>query len=125
MGTAAAVETRAHHITCVVAGWTEPRGTRPFFGGLLLGVYDDDGDLRYVGHVAAGFNDAEIGRVWKKLHALRSRVSPFRTIPRTSERAHWVKPSLAVRIKFTGWTSDRKLRHPTYAGLYHEGHEGT
>jgi bifunctional non-homologous end joining protein LigD len=102
---------------------TDPRGTRPFFGGLLLGVYGDDGELRYVGHAAAGFNDAEIGRVWKMLHALRTRVCPFSTLPRTSERVHWVKPSLAVRIKFSGWTSDRKLRHPTYAGLHHEAHE--
>src|SRR5688500_15615855 len=30
------------HQTCVVGGWTEPRGSRPFLGALLLGVYDDD-----------------------------------------------------------------------------------
>jgi bifunctional non-homologous end joining protein LigD len=117
-------------ITCVVGGWTEPRGSRPFFGGLLLGVYDEQRELRYVGHAAAGFNDADIGRIWTRLHALKTRVPPFSPPPRTRERAHWVKPSLAVRIKFSGWTSDRKLRHPTYAGLSdaglnHEAHEGT
>ncbi|MGH8185723.1 MAG: hypothetical protein ACREUC_04105, partial [Steroidobacteraceae bacterium] len=25
------------HQTCVIGGWTDPRGTRPFFGALLLG----------------------------------------------------------------------------------------
>ena len=105
------------HITCVVGGWTEPRGSRPFFGGLLLGVYDEQGELRYVGHAAAGFSDAALGRVWKRLHALKTRVSPFSALPRTSERAHWVKPTLAVHVTFSGWTADGKLRHPTYASM--------
>ena len=50
------------HQTCVVGGWTEPRGTRPFFGALLLGVHDADGGLRYIGHSGAGFSDAELGQ---------------------------------------------------------------
>ncbi len=37
------------HQTCVIGGWTDPRGTRPFFGALLLGVYDQAGRLEYVG----------------------------------------------------------------------------
>ena len=106
-----------HQLTCVVGGWTEPRGSRPFFGGLLLGVPDEDGDLRYVGHAVAGFSDAAIGRVWKRLHALKTRTCPFSTVPRTSERAHWVKPALSLRVTFSGWTADRKLRHPTYASM--------
>ena len=105
------------HQTCVVAGWTEPRGSRPFFGALLLGVYDDDGRLHYIGHTGAGFNDAELGRVWKKLQALKTRHSPFITTPRTNERPHWVKPDLVAEVKFTEWTADGKLRHPTYLGL--------
>src|SRR6266850_680344 len=61
----------ARRQTCVVCGWTDPRGSRPFFGALLLGVYDDSGNLQYVGHSGAGFTDAELGRVWKRLHALQ------------------------------------------------------
>jgi bifunctional non-homologous end joining protein LigD len=55
--------------------------------------------------------------VWKRLHALKTRACPFTTIPRTSERAHWVKPELSIRVKFTSWTADGKLRHPAYAAL--------
>jgi bifunctional non-homologous end joining protein LigD len=113
----AAADTEVRELSCVVAGWTEPRGSRPFIGGLLLGVSDDNGGLRYVGHAAAGLNDAELGRLWKRLHTLKTKACPFRTVPRTSERAHWVKPSLAVHVKFSGWTADGKLRHPAYAGL--------
>ena len=102
---------------CVVAGWTEPRGSRPFFGALLLGVYDDRGRLQYVGHSGAGFSDAELGRVWKRLHALQTKTCPFAIVPRTNERPHWVKPTLVAEVKFTEWTADGKLRHPTYLGL--------
>ena len=102
---------------CVVAGWTEPRGSRPFFGALLLGMYDDQGRLQYVGHSGAGFSDAELGRVWKRLHALKTKMCPFAVVPQTNERAHWAKPELVAEVKFTEWTADAKLRHPTYLGL--------
>src|SRR5687768_4403343 len=105
------------HQTAVIAGWTEPRGSRPFFGALLLGVYDDAGRLHYIGHTGAGFSDAELGRVWKALQTLKTKTSPFAVTPRTNERAHWVKPRLLAEVKFTEWTADGKLRHPTYLGL--------
>jgi bifunctional non-homologous end joining protein LigD len=113
------------HQTCVIGGWTDPRGTRPFFGALLLGVYDEDGGLEYVGHTGAGFSDAELGRVWKKLHAIETRNSPFAATPRTNEKPHWVKPQLVAEVKFTEWTADRKLRHPTYLGLRDDVHPRT
>src|SRR5919106_2000283 len=62
---------------CVVAGWTDPRGSRPFFGALLLGMYDDQGRLQYIGHSGAGFSDAELGRMWNRLHALKTKTCPF------------------------------------------------
>ena len=102
---------------CVVGGWTEPRGSRPFFGSLLLGVYDHEHRLQYVGQTGAGFSDAELGRVWKQLHALKTRTCPFATVPRTTLRAHWVKPRLVIGVSFAGWTKGGKLRRPTYAGL--------
>ena len=105
------------HQTCVVGGWTEPRGSRPFLGALLLGVYDDDGRLHYIGHTGAGFSDAELGRVWKKLQALKTKTCPFATTPKTNERPYWIKPRLVAEVKFTEWTADGKLRHPTYLGL--------
>jgi len=102
---------------CVVGGWTDPRGSRPFFGALLLGLYDDRGRLHYVGHTGAGFTDAELGRVWKRLHAIETKTSPFVVTPQTNERPHWVRPELVAEVKFTEWTADGRLRHPTYLGL--------
>ena len=91
--------------TCIVGGWTEPRGSRPFFTALLLGIPDDQGELRYVGRAASGFTDAQLGLVWKQLHALKSKTSPFIVIPETKERAHWAKPKLEIQVQFSGWTA--------------------
>jgi bifunctional non-homologous end joining protein LigD len=102
---------------CVVAGWTDPRGSRPFFGALLLGVYNEKNRLQYVGHTGAGFSDAELGRLWKRLEGIRTKTCPFSIVPRTNERPHWVAPQLVAEVKFTEWTADGKLRHPTYLGL--------
>jgi hypothetical protein len=38
----------------VVAGWTDPEGSRPHLGALLLAYYTDDGRLIYAGRVGAG-----------------------------------------------------------------------
>jgi bifunctional non-homologous end joining protein LigD len=105
------------HQTCVIGGWTDPRGSRPLLGALLLGVYDKQGRLHYIGHTGAGFSDAELGRVWKQLQVLKTKTSPFATTPKTNERPHWAKPQLVAEVKFTEWTADGKLRHPTYLGL--------
>jgi bifunctional non-homologous end joining protein LigD len=103
--------------TAIVGGWTETRGSRPFFGSLLLGVADDQGELRYVGRVASGYTDAQLGAIWKQLRALKTKAAPFPVVPDTIERAHWVKPTLAVHVRFSGWTKAGRLRRPVFAGL--------
>src|SRR5262249_8483195 len=40
----------------VIGGYTQPRGTRSYFGSLVCGLYRGD-ELLYVAHVGGGFND--------------------------------------------------------------------
>ena len=101
----------------VIGGWTEPRQTRSYFGALLLGVYDSNRRLVYIGHTGTGFNEHELARVMKLLKPLEIKDAPFRQRPKTNERPHWVQPRLVAQIKFTEWTADGKLRHPVYLGL--------
>jgi len=103
----------------VVAGWTEPRQSRQYFGALLLGVHDPEkrGALKYVGHTGTGFDQKELARVAKLLKARETKDSPFTEKIKTNEPAHWVKPDLVAQIRFTEWTADQKLRHPVYLGL--------
>ena len=110
-----------HEQEFVIGGWTEPRQTRAYFGALLLGVYESEGQnparLVYAGHTGTGFNEKELARVMKLLKPLEIQTSPFTPKPKTNERAHWVRPELVAQIKFTEWTADGKLRHPVYLGL--------
>ena len=38
----------------VIVGWTDPEGSRPHLGALLLSYYTDDGKLLYAGRVGTG-----------------------------------------------------------------------
>ena len=101
----------------VVGGWTAPRGARSHFGALLLGVYERK-KLVYVGHVGSGFNEKELSKLMALLRPRQVAGSPFDAAPPdTNDTPHWVRPELVAEVKFTEWTDDNRLRHPTYLGL--------
>jgi bifunctional non-homologous end joining protein LigD len=102
----------------VIVGFTEPKGTRAGFGALLLGVYDKDGALTYVGRVGTGFDTRSLKTLHAKLKALERERSPLKSAPPGSTRdIHWVEPKLVADVAFTEWTRDGILRHPTFHGL--------
>ena len=105
-----------HRAEFVIGGYTEPRRTRPYLGAILLGYFDGDGQLRYVGHTGGGFNRESLRDMYEQLHRIEQRESPFANTPRTNERAHWVKPRVVVEVKFAEWTSDGRLRQPIFLG---------
>jgi len=101
----------------VVGGYTEPRNSREHFGAVLLGYYDGDGTLVYAGHTGTGFSRASLRDMHARLARLERKTSPFTPTPRTNERAHWVRPSIVVEVKFNEWTADGKLRQPVFVGI--------
>jgi bifunctional non-homologous end joining protein LigD len=100
----------------IIAGYTQPRRTRKFFGSLLLGVYNRD-ELIYVGHTGSGFNAKSLEQIYKKLQPLVVKESPFSNPPKTNMPATWVKPKLVCEIKFTEWTRELQARHAIFMGL--------
>lgn len=100
----------------VVGGWTDPRGTREYFGALLLGLYDGD-KLEFIGGVGTGFSVEVQERLWSQLQNLRVSECPFAAEPPTREQAYWIKPELVARVGFANWTGDRHLRQPRFLGL--------
>lgn len=101
----------------VVGGFTEPRGGRKHFGALVLGVYDDKGDLVYVGHSGGGFTAKLQEETINKLTPLVVKDSPFKELPKTNMPATWVKPRLVCEVEFTEWTEDGSMRHPVFVGF--------
>jgi bifunctional non-homologous end joining protein LigD len=51
----------------IVLGWTDPTGSRPHIGPLLLGYYTEDGRLKYSGRAGTGFTDSELKRLAARL----------------------------------------------------------
>jgi bifunctional non-homologous end joining protein LigD len=102
----------------IIGGWTDPKGARTGIGALLLGVRRDDGDLVFCGKVGTGFTEQSLRMLRERLDALATAESPFapgsRGLPRA---AHWVQPKLVCEVEFTEWTSDGRLRHPSFLGL--------
>ena len=106
----------------VIAGYTRGQGNRERgFGALVLGVYDDDGELHWVGNVGTGFTAREIERLLKKLRPLETDRCPFPTPPKMPRvrrgDAVWVEPRLVAEVRFAQWTHDGHLRAPSYQGL--------
>lgn len=101
----------------IIAGFTEPRNTRQFFGALLLGAYNAEGELVYVGHTGSGFNKKSLEAIWNKLKPLEIDKCPFKKCPKSNMPATWVRPKLVCEIKFTEWTKDWIARHPIFMGL--------
>lgn len=100
----------------VVAGYTQPRGSRSHFGALVVGLYRDN-KLHYVAHVGGGFNQRTLAGVHKLMQPLRTKQSPFVDTPKTNEPVQWLKPKLVAEVKFSEWTADDHLRHPVFIGL--------
>ncbi len=100
----------------VIAGYTEPRGSREHFGALVVGLYRD-AELHYVGHVGGGFNRQSLEQVYQAMQPLKTERSPFVEKPHTNEPVQWLKPQRVGEVKFAEWTSDGRMRQPIFLGL--------
>jgi bifunctional non-homologous end joining protein LigD len=108
-------------VDCVVGGYTDPEGSRQYFGSIVLGLYDKKGKLIHVGQAGTGFNQAMLKEIWQVLKELETSRNPFYGDV-DAAHVHWVKPERVAEIKFTEWTHETveggmKLRAPVFLGL--------
>lgn len=115
-----------HREEFVVVGWTDPEGSRPWLGPLLLAYYDPDGRLVYAGCAGTGIKQAELERIWRRLQPLAVSKMPLAVPPPRDSRfgsplvlsrVHWVRPELVAEVKYLTWTDDNLLRQVVYEGL--------
>ena len=111
----------AHRIECVIGGYTKPKGSREFFGSIVLGLYDTQGHLVHVGQAGSGFDENTHRAMWGELKKREIKKSPFAGKVEALSEVHWVKPELVAEIKFSEWTHEselgKKLRAPVFLGL--------
>jgi bifunctional non-homologous end joining protein LigD len=97
----------------VIAGFTEPGGSRKHFGALVLGIYEGN-ILRYIGHAGGGFSARDIEDIIGRLSPLVRDECPFQTEPETNSRVTWVKPEFVCEVGFSGWTEEGVMRQPVF-----------
>jgi bifunctional non-homologous end joining protein LigD len=100
----------------VIGGYTAPQGTRAHFGALHLGLYDR-GELVYVSKVGTGFDVRTLKDISGKLRRLERPTSPFVRGTPAGRDHHWVEPRLVAEIRFSEFTRDGGIRHPSFLGL--------
>ena len=99
----------------VIAGFTDPKGSRAGFGALLLGHYED-GQLRYAGKVGTGFDNRLLKDLRERMDTITRDDSPFDDKV-TESGVHFIEPELVGEVGFTEWTREGRLRHPRFLGL--------
>ena len=102
----------------VIGGFTDPEGTRAGLGALVIGYYDGP-RLVFAGKVGTGFTTALALDLRRQLDAIAQPRCPFDPPPpgQLGRRAHWVTPALVGEVAFTEWTTEGRIRHPSFQGL--------
>jgi bifunctional non-homologous end joining protein LigD len=105
-----------HEQEAIIIGFTEPQGSRKYFGALVLGVYKNK-ELAYVGHVGTGFDEEALKNLFMKMKPMEIDHPPITNEIDTGGRVTWIKPELVCNIRFSEWTRDGQMRQPVFLGL--------
>ena len=100
----------------VIVGFTAPRGSRRFFGSLLLAVREDNAWV-YVGRAGSGFTADRLRELHEKFVPLITDTKPVTAKVPSAAATTWLKPKLVAEVKFTEWTAAGEMRHPVFLGL--------
>jgi bifunctional non-homologous end joining protein LigD len=100
----------------MVVGYEPSTVSRAGFGALLLAAYRGD-DLVYVGGVGTDFKERDAMELRKKMDKLLWKQKQPPIAYAGTRNVVWLQPTLIAEIEFRAWTTDEKLRHPSYKGL--------
>ncbi|WP_409286891.1 non-homologous end-joining DNA ligase [Pseudomonas guariconensis] len=99
----------------VVLGYTRAGAG---IGSLLIGLHDDDGQLRYAGRVRSGFTGRQADQLHARLRYLQRDKAPIAAVPALKGApVVWVTPELVAEVKFLEITPSGKVRHGVFLGL--------
>ncbi len=84
------------------------------FASLLLGLYNGQGVLQYVGSVGAGFTKPQAKEVYTALARRHTDTCPFSVLPSMQKFLFWCRPELVCQVQYGEFSTDGKLRYPVY-----------
>lgn len=111
----------------VIGGYTEPKGTRTYFGALLVGFFEKN-KLLFAAKVGTGFDQELLESLYNKFKKLIRSDCPFANFPEKRSGSSglsaadmrgctWLDPKLVCQVRFAEWTRDNHLRQPAFVGL--------
>lgn len=102
-------------LIAVVGGFTKKDGR---VNALLLGLYDTNGALRYIGHAGQGkLAQDEWRLLTDKLLTMTKKHRSFVAGMVNVKEGYWVEPLFTVKVQYIEWTADGSLRQPTIQAL--------
>jgi bifunctional non-homologous end joining protein LigD len=101
-------------IDCVIVGYM--RGKR-IVSSLALGLYNDAGELTYIGNVGTGFTMQMIQELYNKLKPLERSDLAIKNKDRAPKNLIWVKPKLIAEVKYLEMTSFGIVRASVFLRL--------
>lgn len=99
----------------VIGGVTYRAGA---INAILLGLYDQSGNIHYIGHAGSG---KLTQKEWKELtgflQSLQISEKPFINEAVQRKNVQWVKPLLTTKVQYIEWSEHRSLRQPTLQAI--------
>lgn len=100
----------------IVVGYTLLKDRTDAIGALLLAIREGR-SLRYAGRVGTGFSTRQRHELFDLLESIEV---PKPLLPLGGTRikgAKWVEPRLIAQVKFSEWTHEGQLRHPSFVAM--------
>ncbi|MEC0239287.1 RNA ligase family protein [Paenibacillus dokdonensis] len=98
-------------LNAVVGGVTYRDG---LVNALLLGLYDVEGKLIYIGHAGTGkLAVADWRRITEEAATMLLKDRPFANQSERQKGAVWIRPEWVVKVNFLEWTPGGTLRQPS------------
>ncbi|MCE2404022.1 MAG: non-homologous end-joining DNA ligase [Dehalococcoidia bacterium] len=101
----------------VIGGYTFAGGNRDAFDSLLLGLYDDEKRLVFVGQVSAGLSGAAARELGRDLQRIHVEECPFGSLPRVRRLMFWCRPQVVCQVEYGEFSEDGELTYPMFKAL--------
>ncbi|WP_206830437.1 DNA ligase [Alicyclobacillus fructus] len=109
------VKVKHHRDAIAAVGGVTYRDGAP--NALMLGLFDERARLIHIGNAGSGrLNASEWADLVRHILSREIPVSPFARAAKTNRSCRFAQPTVAVKVRYTGWTDRRTLRHPVLLG---------
>ena len=121
------IKTEKRH-EVVIAGYTINEGSDKKFSALIVGVYNEDEKLKFLGQIGTGFTREVQNELIKKLKPLETKECPFEEVPVINKptrfrpnppkaKVKWVKAVLVCEVSYQELKPGGIMRHARFRGL--------